>query len=104
MTQNPFERVFMCVGTTEFDALVREIDSQQMLRLLEEKGCKELVMQIGRGSVQPLLLQETAARHGIAFSFYTFKPSLKEDMQRATLIISHAGTRLLPLSLCVVPL
>lgn len=56
-------------------------------QVLRSRGCRQLVLQVGRGALQP------APQHGPAFSrdVFRFKESLAEDLRRADLVISHAG-------------
>ena len=85
-------RIFLTVGTTEFDALVRTVDSVEFLQLAKSCGCRNLVLQIGRGTYTPQYLNpEECARHGVSFEYFRFKPSLGEEMAAADLIISHGG-------------
>ena len=86
-----FPHIFVTVGTTDFDQLIQVIDSEDFLHLLEKKKCRRLVIQIGRGEVQPSLLREMATRVGIEVEVFRFKPSLSVDMSSADLVICHAG-------------
>jgi beta-1,4-N-acetylglucosaminyltransferase len=45
--------VFVTVGTTCFDALVKVIDSEEVKRALMQKGYTHLVIQMGRGTYMP---------------------------------------------------
>lgn len=45
--------VFVTVGTTCFDALVRAIDSDNVKKALFAKGYTHLLIQMGRGSYLP---------------------------------------------------
>ena len=87
------ERVFITVGTTEFDSLVSTLDAEceKFVKILKESGCKELVLQLGRGTVLPQKLPAACEKLGIAFEYFRFKPTLSEDMQKADMIISHCG-------------
>mmetsp|Transcript_14549 Transcript_14549/g.24070 ORF Transcript_14549/g.24070 Transcript_14549/m.24070 type:complete len:168 (+) Transcript_14549:151-654(+) len=79
--------VFVTVGTTLFDELIRILDSKQAHTLLFRKGYTRLLMQIGKGSHEPGLSQVP----GFQVEFYRYKPTLAEDYRNASLIISHAG-------------
>ena len=88
-----FNTVFITVGTTEFDTLIKKITIDiEFIICLQSKGCKHLIVQIGRGDIVPddevILLYKS---YGIEFTWYRFKPTLNDDFQRADLIISHAG-------------
>ena len=80
--------VFATVGSTSFDRLVETVTSKPILRLLERQGFTKLLVQIGRGRCEP----EMYSTKGFSLEFYRYKESLQEDMERASLIISHAGT------------
>jgi hypothetical protein len=45
--------VFVTVGTTSFDALVRAVDSENVKKELLVKGYTHLLIQMGRGSYVP---------------------------------------------------
>jgi beta-1,4-N-acetylglucosaminyltransferase len=45
--------VFVTVGTTLFDALVRTMDTKEVKQELLRKGYTDLVIQMGRGSYTP---------------------------------------------------
>ena len=66
--------VFVTVGTTEFDALVRAMDD------LAPRLGEPVVMQIGRGIYEP--------RHG---EFFRFAPSLSSYYQSVDLVVAHGG-------------
>eukprot|EP00076_Gallus_gallus_P015173 XP_015134150.1 putative bifunctional UDP-N-acetylglucosamine transferase and deubiquitinase ALG13 [Gallus gallus] len=79
--------VFVTVGTTSFDELIAAVSSPAAEQVLRSRGCRQLVLQIGRGALQP------APQYGPAFvrDVFRFKESLAEDLRRADLVISHAG-------------
>mmetsp|Transcript_13707 Transcript_13707/g.15614 ORF Transcript_13707/g.15614 Transcript_13707/m.15614 type:complete len:192 (+) Transcript_13707:144-719(+) len=102
--------VFVTVGTTSFDALVKAVDSVEVQDILLQSGYQKLTIQIGRGSYTPNKLEgikeqsssdekrssqeslESYVKVGkLDCSYYRFKPSLEDDMSGADLIISHAG-------------
>ena len=79
--------VFATVGTTSFDRLVETLTSKPLLNVLERLGYTKLVVQIGRGKYEP----EFFEKKSFALEFYRYKESLRDDMCKASLIISHAG-------------
>ncbi|XP_069752265.1 putative bifunctional UDP-N-acetylglucosamine transferase and deubiquitinase ALG13 [Narcine bancroftii] len=79
--------VFVTVGTTSFDDLVEEISSDKAIRTLQELGYRKLILQIGRGSVEPKPLVGT----NFSLEAYRFKDTIADDVRNATLAISHAG-------------
>uniref|UniRef100_A0A915KKL3 UDP-N-acetylglucosamine transferase subunit ALG13 n=1 Tax=Romanomermis culicivorax TaxID=13658 RepID=A0A915KKL3_ROMCU len=85
-----FQNVFVTVGTTAFDDLIAEITNPVNLKLLSELGCRKLLLQIGRGEescVNSAYLENSS----VHVEYYRFKPSLKNDLQSADLVIGHAG-------------
>ena len=68
--------IFVTVGTTHFDPLIREVDRlAELARLPGPIEC-----QIGSGSYEP--------RH---CAFFRFRPSIDDLLAAADLIISHGG-------------
>lgn len=49
----PRRMVFVTVGTTSFDTLVRAVDTQEVKEELSKRGYTDLVIQMGRGSYFP---------------------------------------------------
>lgn len=81
--------VFVTVGTTEFDSLIRTIDNPSMYEMFARAGFSRLVIQKGRGQYEPL--QRTSAPNSLAIDVYRFKPSITADIACADLVIGHAG-------------
>ena len=73
-------KVFVTVGTTEFDELIRIVDSDEALDALSKGGSFSVLSQIGKGKFEPSHCQ-----------WYRFKSSLSEDIASADLVITHAG-------------
>ncbi|CAH2229792.1 UDP-N-acetylglucosamine transferase subunit ALG13 homolog [Pararge aegeria] len=86
-TQQKYKKCFITVGTTRFDLLCKRIQTPEVLRALNKLGCKEITFQIGNSDFEPGCYE----KEGVKIELYRFKDSLKEDMQSADLIISHAG-------------
>ena len=47
-------QVFVTVGTTLFDALVKEASSPQCRQVLVDLGYTSLIIQLGKGSIKPV--------------------------------------------------
>lgn len=77
----------MTVGTTSFDDLIACVAARDSLQILKRLGYNRLVLQIGRGTVVP----EPFNTESFTLDVYRYKDSLKEDLQQADLVISHAG-------------
>uniref|UniRef100_A0A8C4J7E6 UDP-N-acetylglucosamine transferase subunit ALG13 n=1 Tax=Dromaius novaehollandiae TaxID=8790 RepID=A0A8C4J7E6_DRONO len=56
-------------------------------QVLQSRGYRKLVLQIGRGAQEPAPLSTPA----FVLEAFRFKDSLAEDLRRADLVISHAG-------------
>ena len=89
--------VFVTVGTTRFDALIRALDQPQTVLVLTAKGFDSLVLQIGTGRHTPSIIcpeGQCSHTHANGFEVVWFRhaPSLKDHMKAALLIISHAGS------------
>ncbi|KAB0344419.1 hypothetical protein FD754_021345 [Muntiacus muntjak] len=79
--------VFVTVGTTSFDDLIACVSAHDSLQIIQSLGYNRLVLQIGRGKVVP----EPFSTESFTLDVYRYKDSLKEDLQKADLVISHAG-------------
>ncbi|XP_054244589.1 putative bifunctional UDP-N-acetylglucosamine transferase and deubiquitinase ALG13 [Indicator indicator] len=79
--------VFVTVGTTSFDDLIATVCSPVTLQVLQSRGYEKLVLQVGRGELNPSL----PGSPPVAVEIFRFKDSLAEDVRRADLVISHAG-------------
>ncbi|CAD5121344.1 DgyrCDS9867 [Dimorphilus gyrociliatus] len=77
---------FVTVGTTSFNDLIREVCSDQCLKALKKRGFKKLLLQIGRGTFIP----DTTSKI-LDVEYYKYKNKIIEDINKADLVISHAG-------------
>ncbi|MFS7933608.1 putative N-acetylglucosaminyldiphosphodolichol N-acetylglucosaminyltransferase [Helianthus anomalus] len=85
--------VFVTVGTTSFDSLVKTVDSDQVKEALLEKGYTHLVIQMGRGSYIP---KKSSGEDGsLVVKYFTFSSSIADYLRSASLVISHAGINLI---------
>eukprot|EP00092_Neocalanus_flemingeri_P022827 GFUD01024751.1.p1 GENE.GFUD01024751.1~~GFUD01024751.1.p1 ORF type:complete len:165 (+),score=38.58 GFUD01024751.1:41-535(+) len=80
-------RVFVTVGTTQFDSLVTRVCSQDIQSELLGLGYTSMVVQTGKFCPSPDSLSNTE----LELSWYDYKPSLSQDISSADLVISHAG-------------
>jgi len=86
-----FERIFVTVGTTKFDELIQSLNNQEAYENLIQFGCQKLTLQIGMTDFVPSFLLEKQDEGEILIDIYSLKPSIKEDMEDATFVISHGG-------------
>ncbi|XP_031492908.1 uncharacterized protein LOC116259304 [Nymphaea colorata] len=90
VNRNVGKIVFVTVGTTCFDALVRAVNSEQVRTILLNKGYTDLLIQLGRGSFRP---SKSAGENGsLVVDYFTFSPSIADHLRSASLVISHAGS------------
>lgn len=80
--------IFVTVGTTLFEALVEAVLTEGALQWMVDNKYTHLIVQYGKGH-KPVLL--TNCTDLLEIELYDFKPSLNEDMQKADLILCHAG-------------
>ncbi|KAF3454435.1 hypothetical protein FNV43_RR04882 [Rhamnella rubrinervis] len=86
----PKKIVFVSVGTTCFDALVRAMDTQAVKQELFRRGYTHLLIQMGRGSYFPTKFG--GGDGSIAVDYFTFSSSIANHLRSASLVISHAGS------------
>ena len=75
-------KVFVTVGTTRFDSLVREVLRDSVLETLKSQGYTSVKVQAGKSAVPS---------GGSGAEVYDYKPSLREDIAEADLVVAHAG-------------
>ncbi|CAJ2666528.1 UDP-N-acetylglucosamine transferase subunit ALG13 [Trifolium pratense] len=81
--------VFVTVGTTSFDALVKAVDSENVKKELLVKGYTHLLIQMGRGSYVPT---KSEGEGSLVVDYFTFSSSIADHLRSASLVISHAGS------------
>ncbi|KAL3516128.1 hypothetical protein ACH5RR_023030 [Cinchona calisaya] len=82
--------VFVTVGTTRFDSLVRAVDTQEVKEELYKNGYTHLLIQMGRGSYVPA--KSTGENGSLVVDYFTFSSSIADYLRSASLVISHAGS------------
>lgn len=82
--------IFVTVGSTGFDQIISLVTSNTFLQLLISQGFAKLVVQYGKSQNSFIKMQNNLINE-IEIIGYDYKPSLREDMKNADLIISHAG-------------
>ena len=91
---------FVTVGSTRFDTLVQAVFTEDVLSSLCRKGYTRLVVQCGNSTFELASTIKNGNTHkmnraGVDIEFWSYKPSLQEDYEKADLVISHAGRLLL---------
>eukprot|EP00977_Amphora_coffeiformis_P027399 scaffold34609_cov146-Amphora_coffeaeformis.AAC.6 len=79
--------VFVTVGTTLFESLIQVMTNERVLEKLVQMGFSKLILQYGKGSVPTI----PSSILPLEVEMYDFKDTLSADIQRADLIIGHAG-------------
>lgn len=82
--------MLVTVGTTLFDALVREASSQPCRQVLADFGYSSLVIQRGKGSFIPV--ESDGKDGGLKVTSFDFEPNLSDHIASSALVISHAGS------------
>jgi UDP-N-acetylglucosamine transferase subunit ALG13 len=78
-----FKKIFVTVGTTEFDQLIKLINQDDILNIIKNHlGCERLTLQIGKG--EEIGFKKTK---GIEIEMFTLKSSILEDIRTADLVI-----------------
>ncbi|GAX74540.1 hypothetical protein CEUSTIGMA_g1989.t1 [Chlamydomonas eustigma] len=88
--------IFVTVGTTKFDALIKAIDDIEFADAAIGCGYNRLIVQRGAGSYIPHNLVKEGEDSGVTtkgleVQFFQYAPSLRVNMLEAMLVISHAG-------------
>lgn len=86
-----WNRVFVTVGTTDFNDLIVTLGMERFVSYLAHHSCQRLIIQYGRGNELSENVKIYCERYGIELETYRFKDSLDKDMEAADLIICHAG-------------
>ncbi|KAG7620746.1 Glycosyl transferase family 28 C-terminal [Arabidopsis suecica] len=88
--ENAKRVVFVTVGTTSFDPLVKAVVSQNVKDELQKRGFTHLLIQMGRGIFFPTKCD--GADGSLVVDYFTFSSSIADYIQSASLVISHAGS------------
>ena len=68
------KQCLVCVGSTEFDELIRVLDTPDFLNLLEFQGYESLVVQTGKGSYQCQHLNDYKGLKVEKYDFVVLEP------------------------------
>ncbi|GFO05953.1 UDP-n-acetylglucosamine transferase subunit alg13 homolog [Plakobranchus ocellatus] len=83
------KKLFVTVGTTQFDTLIEAISSKEIMEVLSNLGFTHVTLQTGRGKVQPK--DNAGDKNHPSLTCYGLKNSILEDVKAADLVICHAG-------------
>ncbi|KAI9497851.1 glycosyl transferase, partial [Zychaea mexicana] len=86
---------FVTVGSTGFDSLVEACTAASFLNALERLGYKTLLIQYGSSESIFKRNRNNSSNDNnskLTLQGYAYKPSITQDMEKASLVISHAGS------------
>eukprot|EP00930_Biecheleria_cincta_P007257 TRINITY_DN108451_c0_g1_i1.p1 TRINITY_DN108451_c0_g1~~TRINITY_DN108451_c0_g1_i1.p1 ORF type:complete len:178 (+),score=26.67 TRINITY_DN108451_c0_g1_i1:85-618(+) len=83
--------IFVTVGTTSFDDLIKEVDSEAFHAEARGLGYTSVTIQRGRGQFRPIRGESDESSSTLQMTSFDFKPTLAEEMNSASLVVSHAG-------------
>lgn len=85
----------MTVGSTQFDALIGAVCSKSAIDALRKRGITQIILQTGMGTFRPPGCegrQSVADVNGMILYFYSFKNDISDDIRKAEIVITHAGS------------
>jgi beta-1,4-N-acetylglucosaminyltransferase len=92
------KRLFVTVGSTTFSELIAAVLSTETLEVLKDLGFKEIILQYGAGE---RLYREGRSQRSTSISItgFDYSPSIQKEIEKADLVISHAGSGIKSLDL-----
>ncbi|KAJ1668278.1 N-acetylglucosaminyldiphosphodolichol N-acetylglucosaminyltransferase catalytic subunit alg13 [Coemansia sp. RSA 1813] len=83
--------VFVTVGSTGFDDLISAINTRRFMQSLRSRGLRSLVVQYGTSEQFFGLPNASSAEIGISVTAFDYASGTQKFVDRADLVISHAG-------------
>lgn len=85
--------LFVTVGSTRFDKLIEKLLSDESLNQIINLGFARLIMQVGQSDYDPKKFAQLKSSLSlqIELELYEYKSSIAEDIERADLVVGHAG-------------
>ena len=81
------KKIFVTVGTTQFDSLLQAVTSTDVLDYFNDNGFTQLTLQKGRGNFE---LESTSYKN-LKIECFQYKDTIMDDLREASLVLSHAG-------------
>lgn len=106
MQKEDKETVLVAVGTTQFEDLIKAVDTEEFGKVLLEKGYTKLLIQFGpKGQYVPHRLEELCSSHSdfkdkLNVESFRITPNFEQVLKSASLVISHAGNHALRNMFC----
>ena len=87
---------FVTVGSTKFETLIDRLLDDDVLHVLEKYSFNRMIIQIGNGKHKILNVDEGKTcleliKNNVQIIAYKYKQSIRQDLEQADLVISHAG-------------
>ncbi|KAB0796749.1 hypothetical protein PPYR_10810 [Photinus pyralis] len=79
------KRLFVTVGTTKFDKLLKTVTNEEILGILHKLGYNQIQLQVGNGSYVEV------KHESIELSYNTYFEDFDNEIEKSDLVISHAG-------------
>lgn len=84
-----YKKIFVTVGTTEFDSLLKKLSERELYDILKNHlGCKELTIQYGRGEKV-----EFKYFDDIKVQMFGLKDSILDDIESADLVNNYNDSK-----------
>ena len=84
-------KIFVTVGTTEFDDLIQIVSDLDFIENVQKKGYNSMTIQKGKGNFKPDFENCKKKFPEFELKVFDFDSSLDFYMKEADLIISHGG-------------
>lgn len=83
--------LLVTVGSTKFDALIEKVFSEEVANLLTSLHFNRLIVQTGASDYDQLKVEELRKNRQLEIEVFKYKNSLVEDIDRADVVMGHAG-------------
>lgn len=83
--------LLVTVGSTKFDALIERIFKEDVATLLTSLHFNRLIVQTGASSYDEQRVTNIRKNHQLETEVFDYKGSLQQDIDRADVVVSHAG-------------
>lgn len=83
--------LFVTVGSTKFDKLIAKILTDKTIQQLVDLDFIRLILQVGKSEYKVEQLDQIKKNHNLDIEVYDYKSSIIEDIERADIVVGHAG-------------
>lgn len=83
--------LFATVGSTRFDKLIESIISDDSAEQLNTLGFAKVILQVGKSEYDIKQVEILRNDYKIDIEIYDYKSSIQEDIEKADVVIGHAG-------------